>query len=87
MNKAVRETAQDALSAIFASNDEMPGEAVGKRMEGFGSTNFDSSIRVVKKTMFDDMMGFGSSSIRQISGIASSGTIGNYGVSNSETYR
>lgn len=38
----------------------MFGEVVGKCMEGFGSINFDLLICVVKKMMFDDMMGFGS---------------------------
>lgn len=87
MNKAVRETAQEALSAIFASNDKPPAEEVGKRMEGFGSTNFDSSTRGVKKSMLDDVMGFGSSTIRQMSGLASSGSSGNYGNSSSSSYR
>ncbi|XP_024368366.1 protein MODIFIED TRANSPORT TO THE VACUOLE 1 [Physcomitrium patens] len=87
LNKAVRETAQEALSAIFASNDKPPAEEVGKRMEGFGSTNFDSSTRGVKKSMLDDVMGFGSSTIRQMSGLASSGSSGNYGNSSSSSYR
>lgn len=87
MNKAVRETAQEALSAIFASIDKPSAEEVSKRMEGFGNTNFDSSTRDVKKSMLDDMMGFGSSTIRQMSGLASSGSSGSYGSSNSGTYR
>jgi hypothetical protein len=87
LNKAVRETAQETLSAIFTSTDKVSAEEVSKRMEGFGNTNFDSSPRDVKKSMLDDMMGFGSSTIRQMSGLASSGSSGNYGSSNSGTYR
>ncbi|KAG0627067.1 hypothetical protein M758_2G171400 [Ceratodon purpureus] len=88
LNKAVRETAQEALSAIFASTEKGSTEEVSKRMEGFGNTNFDhSSSRDSKKSMLDDMMGFGSSTIRQMSGLGSSGSSGNYGSSNSGTYR
>lgn len=87
LNKAVRETAQEALSAIFASAEKPSSEEASKRMEGFGSTNFDSSSREVKKSMLDEMMGFGSSTIRQMSGLGSSGSSGNYGSSNSGSYR
>lgn len=87
LNKAVRETAQEALSAIFASSDKPSAEEASKRMEGFGNTNYDSSTREVKKSMLDDVMGFGSSTIRQMSGLTSSGSSGNFGSSNSGSYR
>lgn len=78
LNKAVRETAQETLSAIFASNDKSFTDEASKRMEGFGNTNLDFSTREVEKSMLDDVMEFGSSTIRQMSG---------YSNSSSGTYR
>jgi hypothetical protein len=75
LNKAVRETAQEALSAIFASTESKPpaeSEASKRSMEGFGNTNYDSSS-VKPKSMLDDIIGFRSRSL------SSSGSSGNYG--------
>ncbi|KAL2528319.1 VHS domain-containing protein [Forsythia ovata] len=44
LNKAVRETAQEALSAIFSSDDHKPvptENTLGGRIQGFGNTNFE----------------------------------------------
>lgn len=76
LNKAVRETAQEALSAIFASTETKPpaeSEASKRSMEGFGNTNYDSSSVKPKSSMLDDIIGFRSRSL------SSSGGSGNYG--------
>ncbi|XP_057519083.1 protein MODIFIED TRANSPORT TO THE VACUOLE 1-like [Amaranthus tricolor] len=66
LNKAVRETAQDALSAIFSTDDDKPAatKVTHKRMEGFGNTNF---VRPPdeKKSFLSEVVDIGSSSIKQ----------------------
>ncbi|KAK9677070.1 hypothetical protein RND81_11G119900 [Saponaria officinalis] len=67
LNKAVRETAQDALSAIFSTEDNKPVAAVTevthKRMEGFGNTNFVMPPDD-KKSFISEVVGLGSASIK-----------------------
>lgn len=86
LNKAVRDTAHEAIAAIFASDDKPPqAEELNKRIMGFGSTNYEMhAVADVKKpsltNVVNDVLEFGSASIKQgltiISGY-SGGNIGN----------
>lgn len=88
LNKAVRDTAQEAISAIFASDEKIQAqEEASRRIQGFGNTNYDMPNREEKKTMLDEMLGFGSSTIRQMSGLGGSVSSTSYGSSNSGSYR
>lgn len=67
LNKAVRETAQDALSAIFSTDDNRPAaasEVTHKRMEGFGNTSYVMPSEE-KKSFLSEVVGLGSASIKQ----------------------
>ncbi|KAI3518463.1 hypothetical protein L1887_07240 [Cichorium endivia] len=67
LNKSVRETAQEALSAIFAGEDNTkppPQEGLTQRIQGFGNTNFDVPSDD-KKSFLSDMVGIGSATIKQ----------------------
>ncbi|XP_021765311.1 VHS domain-containing protein At3g16270-like [Chenopodium quinoa] len=67
LNKAVRETAQDALSAIFSTDDNKPAaasEVTHKRMEGFGNTNYVMPPEE-KKSFISEVVGIGSASLKQ----------------------
>ncbi|XP_027074516.2 protein MODIFIED TRANSPORT TO THE VACUOLE 1 isoform X1 [Coffea arabica] len=66
LNKAVRETAQEALSAVFASEDSKPSptESLGSRIEGFGNTNFEMATED-KKSFLTEVVNIGSSTIKQ----------------------
>lgn len=67
LNKSVRETAQEALSAIFAGEDNSkppPQEGLTQRIQGFGNTNFDIPSDD-KKSFLSDMVGIGSATIKQ----------------------
>ncbi|KAL4578513.1 hypothetical protein LXL04_014637 [Taraxacum kok-saghyz] len=67
LNKSVRETAQEALSAIFAGEDNSkppPQEGLTQRIQGFGNTNFDTPSDD-KKSFLSDMVGIGSATIKQ----------------------
>ncbi|CAA2954473.1 VHS domain-containing At3g16270 [Olea europaea subsp. europaea] len=67
LNKAVRETSQEALSAIFSSDDHKPAPAensIGSRIQGFGNTNFAMPSED-KKTFLSEMVDIGSSTIKQ----------------------
>ncbi|CAN1190169.1 Protein MODIFIED TRANSPORT TO THE VACUOLE 1 [Linum perenne] len=68
LNKAVRDTAQDAISAIFSEENSKPAPAqLTKRMEGFGNTNFE--MRSDDKKSFDsflsEVVDIGSATIKQ----------------------
>ncbi|KAI3723512.1 hypothetical protein L2E82_35141 [Cichorium intybus] len=66
LNKSVRETAQEALSAIFAGEDNTkppPQEGLTQRIQGFGNTNFDMPSDD-KKSFLSDMVGIGSATIK-----------------------
>eukprot|EP00250_Pteridium_aquilinum_P014937 c22291_g1_i1 orf=233-2446(-) len=87
LNKAVRDTAHEAVSAIFASDDKVSQtEEINKRIEGFGSTNYGmhaaaTDVRKPSLTnVVSDVLEFGSASIKQgltiISGYSGS-NIGN----------
>lgn len=67
LNKAVRETAQDALSAIFSTDDNnksVASEVTHKRMEGFGNTNYVMPPDE-KKSFLSEVVGLGSASLKQ----------------------
>ncbi|XP_071914810.1 protein MODIFIED TRANSPORT TO THE VACUOLE 1-like isoform X2 [Coffea arabica] len=66
LNKAVRETAQEALSALFASEDSkpLPTESLGSRIQGFGNTNFEMATED-KKSFLTEVVNIGSSTIKQ----------------------
>ncbi|XP_058074260.1 protein MODIFIED TRANSPORT TO THE VACUOLE 1 [Magnolia sinica] len=67
LNKAVRDTAHEAISAIFASDDNKPAaptEDINRRIQGFGNTNFDMQTED-KKSFLSEVVGLGSASIRQ----------------------
>nr|DAD26841.1 TPA_asm: hypothetical protein HUJ06_028309 [Nelumbo nucifera] len=70
LNKAVRDTAHEAISAIFAAeeNKPAPSEDLSKRIQGFGNTNFDMPSED-KKSFLSEVVGLGSASI--IQGISS----------------
>ncbi|KAJ8420170.1 hypothetical protein Cgig2_027323 [Carnegiea gigantea] len=65
LNKAVRETAQDALSAIFSTDDSRPltTEVTHRRMEGFGNTNLLRPSEE-KKSLLSEVVDLGSASIK-----------------------
>ncbi|KAL6850227.1 hypothetical protein ACP4OV_020854 [Aristida adscensionis] len=70
LNKAVRETANEAIAAIFSTEDPKPvvaTESLGKRIQGFGNTNYEPS-RDDKKSFLSEIsevVGIGSASIKQ----------------------
>ncbi|PWA42340.1 ENTH/VHS-like protein [Artemisia annua] len=67
LNKAVRETAQEALSAIFSGEDTSkppPKEGLAQRIQGFGNTNFDSPSDD-NKSFLSEVVGIGSATIKQ----------------------
>lgn len=64
-NKAVREMAQEAMSAIFSEeNKPAPAQDLNKRIQGFGNTNFDMPSED-KKSFLSEVVGIGSASIKQ----------------------
>ncbi|KAI5058165.1 hypothetical protein GOP47_0026335 [Adiantum capillus-veneris] len=71
LNKAVRDTAHEAITVIFASDDKPPqAEEINKRIMGFGSTNYDMhAVADMKKpsltNVVNDVLEFGSASIKQ----------------------
>ncbi|GMI82085.1 MODIFIED TRANSPORT TO THE VACUOLE1 [Hibiscus trionum] len=68
LNKAVRETAHEAISAIFAEENNAskppPADDFNKRIEGFGNTNFEMPSNE-KKSFLSEVVDIGSSSIKQ----------------------
>lgn len=76
LNKAVRETAQEALSALFASEESKPSaiESLGGRIQGFGNTNFEPSDD--RKSFLSEVVNIGSSTIKQgLSNLTNSSSI------------
>ena len=71
LNKAVRETANEAIAAIFSTEDPKPAvatESLGKRIQGFGNTNYEPSRIDDKKSFLSELnevVGIGSASIKQ----------------------
>ncbi|KAM0939603.1 putative VHS domain, ENTH domain, tepsin, ENTH/VHS domain, AP-4 complex accessory subunit Tepsin [Dioscorea sansibarensis] len=67
LNKAVRETAQEAISAMFASEDNKvvaPADNLNRRIQGFGNTNYEMPSEE-KKSFLSEVVGLGSASIIQ----------------------
>jgi len=71
-NKAVRDTAQEAISAVFSSDDsnsKQPPSAsasadLNRRIEGFGNTNFQGPSQE-KKSFLSEVVDIGSATIKQ----------------------
>ncbi|KAK8629081.1 hypothetical protein V6N13_077938 [Hibiscus sabdariffa] len=68
LNKAVRDTAHEAISAIFAEDNNpskpSPSDDLNKRIQGFGNTNFEMPLDD-KKSFLSEVVGIGSASIKQ----------------------
>ncbi|KAK6912029.1 ENTH domain [Dillenia turbinata] len=66
LNKAVRDTAHEAVAAIFAAEDgkAAPTENLNKRIQGFGNTNYEMPPEE-KKSFLSEVVGFGSASFKQ----------------------
>ncbi|XVF86672.1 hypothetical protein PTKIN_Ptkin18bG0060800 [Pterospermum kingtungense] len=68
LNKAVRDTAHEAISAIFAeengSSKPSSADDLNKRIQGFGNTNFEMPSDD-KKSFLSEVVGIGSASIKQ----------------------
>lgn len=67
LNKAVRETAQEALSVLFSSEDSTaaPTESsLRSRIQGFGNTNHEMPSED-RKSFINEVVDFGSATIRQ----------------------
>ncbi|KAK1393111.1 protein MODIFIED TRANSPORT TO THE VACUOLE 1 [Heracleum sosnowskyi] len=66
LNKSVRVTAQEALSALFSTDDNKPAPSddLTQRIQGFGSTNYEMPSED-KKSFLSDVVGFGSATIKQ----------------------
>ncbi|GFP99656.1 vhs domain-containing protein at3g16270 [Phtheirospermum japonicum] len=67
LNKAVRETAQEALSALFSSDESKaaPTESsLGSRIQGFGSTHYEMPSED-KKSFISEVVDIGSATIKQ----------------------
>ncbi|XP_057967083.1 protein MODIFIED TRANSPORT TO THE VACUOLE 1 [Malania oleifera] len=66
LNKAVRDTAQETISAIFSVEDSKPApsEDLTRRIQGFGNTNFEMPLDD-KKSFLSEVVGIGSASIKQ----------------------
>ncbi|XP_062188934.1 tRNase Z TRZ3, mitochondrial-like [Phragmites australis] len=70
LNKAVRETANEAIAAVFSTEDPKPAvatESLGKRIQGFGNTNYEPSRDAQKSFLSElsEVVGIGSASIKQ----------------------
>lgn len=66
LNKAVRDTAHEAITAMFSEEDNKPAppESNSRRMQGFGNTNFVASSED-KKSFISEVVEIGSASIKQ----------------------
>lgn len=64
-NKAVRDMAQEAMSAIFSEENKTvaPTENLNKRIQGFGNTNYEPPT-ADKKSFLSEVVGIGSASIK-----------------------
>lgn len=87
LNKAVRDTAQEAVSALFTTDDNKaaaPVESINKRIEGFGNTNYEVPTEE-RKSFLSEVVGLGSASI--IQGITSLAVSHSSKKNDSGTYR
>ncbi|KAG6519909.1 hypothetical protein ZIOFF_016938 [Zingiber officinale] len=66
LNMAVRETAHEAIAAVFASDENKkvtPVEGLNKRIQGFGNTNFEVPAEE-KRSFVSEVVGLGSATIK-----------------------
>lgn len=74
LNKSVRDTAHEAVSAIFVNDDNKPTtstEGVQKRIQGFGNTNYETPMEE-KKSFLSEVVGIGLSTISAANSIRKS---------------
>ncbi|KAK4490609.1 hypothetical protein RD792_001297 [Penstemon davidsonii] len=67
LNKAVREIAQEALSALFSSDESKPApteSSLGSRIQGFGNTNYEPPSED-KKSFISEVVDIGGATIIQ----------------------
>ncbi|KAM1412565.1 hypothetical protein ACFXTO_025278 [Malus domestica] len=65
LNKAVRDTAHEAISAIFQEESNAPpADDLNRRIQGFGNTNIEMSSDE-KRSFISEVVGLGSASIKQ----------------------
>lgn len=66
LNKAVRDTAHEAISAIFSEENSKPAPAedLNRRIQGFGNKNYEPP-QEDKKSFISEVVGIGSASIKQ----------------------
>ncbi|KAL3844819.1 hypothetical protein ACJIZ3_002222 [Penstemon smallii] len=67
LNKAVRETAQEALSALFSSDESKPApteSSLGSRIQGFGNTHYEPQSED-KKSFISEVVDIGGATIIQ----------------------
>ncbi|KAJ1388759.1 VHS domain [Sesbania bispinosa] len=68
LNKAVRDTAHETISAIFSEDNKpaaaAPSEDLNRRIQGFGNTNFEVPSDD-KKSFISEVVGIGSATIKQ----------------------
>lgn len=70
LNKAVRDTAQEAVSSIFSEDNNSnykpaaPSQDLNRRIQGFGNTNYEAPSED-KKSFISEVVGIGSASIKQ----------------------
>ncbi|KAG0489281.1 hypothetical protein HPP92_008092 [Vanilla planifolia] len=86
-NKAVRDIAQEAITALFSSDDSKaaaPLESINKRIEGFGNTNYEMPT-AEKKSFLSEVVGLGTASI--IHGITSLAASRSLKTNDNGTYR
>lgn len=86
LNKAVRDTAHEAISAIFSEQDNKPAPAedLTKRIQGFGNTNYELPSED-KKSFLSEVVNLGSASIKQ--GISNFTQVHTLGRSENGTYK
>ncbi|RDX65389.1 VHS domain-containing protein, partial [Mucuna pruriens] len=64
LNKAVRDTAHEAISAIFSEDSKAaPAEDLNRRIQGFGNTNYEAPPED-RKSFISEVVGIGSASIK-----------------------
>lgn len=66
LNKSVRDTAHETISAIFAGETDKPtpAEDLNKRIQGFGNANYEMPPEE-KKSFLSEVVGIGSASFKQ----------------------
>ncbi|KAH7866550.1 hypothetical protein Vadar_021874 [Vaccinium darrowii] len=68
LNKAVRDMAHEAISAIFSADDNKaqsaPTEDLNKRIQGFGNSNYEMPSED-KKSFLSEVVGIGSATLKQ----------------------